>query len=130
MRAHPLADDQELVDPQLLRDLGAGPTRDHDRLDPGQLPFEIVGEPPIEHVADDRTQDRIAQELHPLVRDQAVIGTRGVGQRLTEKRRVPEAVADDLLAIGQGFGIVVVSCPGHGRTNKPPKELRCGNLRL
>ena len=114
--------------PSSSRDLGAGPPRDDDRLDPRQVPFEVVGELPEEQVADDRPEDRIAQELQPLVRDQPVIGPRGVRQRLAEEGQVPEAVADDLLAIGQRFGIVAVSRPGHGRTNKAPKELRCGTI--
>ena len=48
-----------------------------------------------------------------------------MGQGLAEQMRLPEAVTDDLLAIGQRLGDVVVGSPRHDRTNKAPNELRC-----
>ena len=101
MRAHTLADDEELVDSQLLRDLGAGPPRDDDRLDPGQLTLQVLGELTEQHVADDRPEDRIPEELQPLIRDQAMVRSGCVREGLPEKVQVAKAITDDLLALGQ-----------------------------
>ena len=116
--------------PSSCGDLGAGPPRDDDRLDLRQVPLEIIGELPEKQLADDRTQDRIPEELEPLVRDQPVIGPRRVRQRFLKKRQVVKAIAEDLLALGQRPGVVAMNRRGHGRTKKALKELRCRTDRL
>ena len=87
VRAHPLAHDQVLVEPSGSGDLGAGPPRHDDRLDPGQLPFLVLRELAKQQFADDRAQDRVAQELEPLVGGQPMVGPRGVRERLAEQGR-------------------------------------------
>ena len=109
VRTHPFADDQEIIDPQLLRDLGAGFPRNDDRLDPRQVPFQVIGKFLKEHIANDRPEDGVTEELESFVRDEPVIRPRRMGQGFSKETQFPEAVAEDLLAFGQQSGIVAVS---------------------
>ena len=98
MRRHPLAQDEELLHPQRLADLGAGLAADDDRLDLRQVPFQILGILVEEHLADHGPEDRVAEELQPFVGGQAVLGPRGVRQRRPQEVLVRELVADPLFA--------------------------------
>ena len=55
---------------------------DHGRLDFGQIPLEIVGKLAKKELANDRTEYRVAKKLETLIRDQPMIGPRGVPQGL------------------------------------------------
>ena len=93
---HPLAEDEELLHPQVLADLGAGLAADDDRLDPRQIAFEILRVLPEEQLADDGAQNGVAKEFQPFVGRQAVFGPRGVRQRGLQQMFVVKSVADPL----------------------------------
>jgi hypothetical protein len=101
---HPLARDQELLEPELTRDLRAGAPRDDHRLDPREVPFERFGEVQVQRLADDRPEDRVPQELQPLVRGESMVGARGVRERLAQVVQVAELVVQRLLAEVEQFG--------------------------
>ena len=75
VRAHSLTDDQKLLQAEFSRDLCTSMTRhDDDRFNLGQIAFEIVGKLPKKGLADDRPENRIAEEFEPLIRGQTMIG--------------------------------------------------------
>ena len=80
VRRHPLAQDQELLHAQGLADLGAGLPADDDRLDLGQVAFQVLGVLDGTASRRRRRQDGVAQKLQPLVGGQPVLGPRGMGQ--------------------------------------------------
>ncbi len=85
MGRHPFAQDQELLHSQALADLGAGLAADDDRFDPRQVALQVLRILPKEQFADDRPQDRIAEEFQAFVGSQAMLGPRGVRQRSLEQ---------------------------------------------
>ena len=89
---------------QRLGDLRAGAPGDHDRLDPRQLAFLVVGELAEQELADDRAEDRVAEELEPLVRGEPVIGPRGMRERLAKEVGATERVAEHVLALARAVG--------------------------
>src|SRR6185312_5159065 len=56
-------------------------------------------------LADDQVEHGVAEELHPLVAVEPVVGNRGVRQGFFQKLRGVEFVAEDLLGALTGFGI-------------------------
>ena len=119
-----------LVEPERRGDLGAGAPRDDDRLDPRQLAFLILGELAEEELADDRAEDRVAEELEPLVRGQPVVRPRRVRQRLAQEVGATKRVADHLLALLEHSGVVPVSHRRHGRIVVSPKGFAIRSLKL
>ena len=67
----------------------------------GQVSLEIVRELAKQQFANDRTQDRVTQELEPFVGGQPVVGSRRMRQRLLEEVSGWKPIADDLLTLGK-----------------------------
>ena len=86
---------------QLRRDVGVcrlvGLPTDHGRLHLGQVALLVLGELAVERLTDDQVEDGVAEEFHPLVAVEAVIGDGGMGEGLPEEVGVFERVAEDLL---------------------------------
>ena len=106
MRRHSLAQDQKLPQPERLADLRAGLPADDDRLELGQIAFELVGKLRKQLFADHEPENRVAQELQPLVRRQAMIGAGRVRQGRFEQLEIAELIPQPLLAALQAKGIV------------------------
>jgi hypothetical protein len=78
---HAAAEDEVFAQVERLGEAGAGASADDDRLDLGEVAFLVIGEAEVELLAGDQAEDRVAEELHPLVRRQARVGPGGVRQR-------------------------------------------------
>ena len=93
------AQDDDLVDPQLESDFGKRGARDERYLETGEL---ALVERPVgleERERDDRTENRVAQELKALVRgrDGLPLNSRGVRDGAAKQLYVSELVTADLL---------------------------------
>ena len=75
--------------------------RDDRRLQLRLLPFVVLRELAEQHVGDDEAEDRVAEELHRLVVEDAaarvLVHARAVRQRVLEQPAIAEAVADGAL---------------------------------
>ena len=101
MGGHSFAQDQELLHSQALADLRAGLPADDDRFDSRQIAFQILGELPKEQLADDRPQDRVAEEFQALVGGQPMLGPGGMRQRCQQQALILEMIADPRLKLFQ-----------------------------
>ncbi len=68
MSQQTLAQDQESAQAQLISDDRARGAAHQRGLDPRELTFRKVGEPVIQNLADNGSQDRVAQKLEPFIR--------------------------------------------------------------
>ena len=68
MREQPLAQDQVILEADLLGDARARIAADQRRLDPRQLSLGIFGKAEVEGLANDAAQNGVTQELEPFVR--------------------------------------------------------------
>ncbi len=87
---------QELTEPEPLRHVGQGECV-HDTLaDTREITLGKLAEPAVGKVGNDPPEDRIAEELEPLVAQRAwVLGApRPVGHGAFEQRRIGELVAN------------------------------------
>jgi hypothetical protein len=96
-RADPFSDDQQIGQPGLVGDFRACPPGDDGGLDLGQVALLPTGELAVQVLADDQVEDRVAEELHPLVAVQAIVRDGRMGERLLAEVGVVERVAEDSL---------------------------------
>ena len=100
-----LPDDEELLEPELLSDLGEALAA-HDVSSRLRQPaFLEIGVLVEEHVARDRPEDGVAEELEALVAPAGVELGRGVGQRGEQEVAVREPVSQAFLAPDERGGI-------------------------
>ena len=87
---------EERAEVELLGHVGEGQRVDDALADAGQRALREVGEPAEGEVGDDPAEDRVTEELEPLVADRAgVLGApRAMGHRALEQLRVGELVPD------------------------------------
>lgn len=118
----PLAHDQKVGEAQLAAQPAAGFAAHDDRFDPREIPLERFRERVKEPLADDESQDGIAEKLKPLVRGQTVLGARGMGDRRHEEVGIAKRVTDPPLAFPHvdarpGRGPELVSAHGGKSTS-------------
>ena len=80
--------------PVLRRSRAQDPTTDHVRLDLGQLAFEKIRVSIEELRAHDHAQNRIAEELEPLVGVESKVRRGGVTQRPRQEFPILESIPD------------------------------------
>ena len=88
-RGHPFAKNQEFVQSQAATQRSASLPTDDDRLDLGEVPFQVLGEPLVEQLADDQGQDGVAEKLEALVGLQAMRGPEACVSAARSKPRSP-----------------------------------------
>ena len=108
----PLAEEEPLAEAQLIGDSGQAGLVDHQGPAPRQLPLGAEGLALHEEVAHRQVEDRVAEELEPLVvlpvRRRVLVEVRRVGERHLEQTPVPEVVAESGLE-----DVVVVAWGSH-----------------
>ena len=91
-----LAQVQILAQMQRLRHLYQAVLTHQGRPGPGQFPLRQIRVIAVQVVGHHHAQDRVTQELQPLVAleaSPALIGTGTVGQRIFQQRRIPKFIA-------------------------------------
>ena len=97
----PFSHDQEVDQLQLLTEPAAGLAAHHHRLNASQVSLERIGERAVEPLADEKSQNRVAEKLKPLVGGQPMLCPGGVRQGGDEQGRVAEIMSDPPLAFRQ-----------------------------
>ena len=100
---HALAEDEVSLEFERPGDLGARPSRDRGRLDLGHVAFEQCGIEIKDPLAGNHAENRVAEELHPLVAVEAMGRDRGVDKRSLEQRDIREVIPHDRFDLFDDF---------------------------
>ena len=106
-----LADLHEVAQSEIFGHAGTGRTADDRRFHACQFTFVAIGKAAVQLLADNGTEDRIAEKLQSFVRTESRPGSRRMGQTAFEQIEIIEPVAQNLFAV---FQIIVGQRPHTG----------------